>query len=554
MNRNFWSCVFLAALVQSVRFGDARACTNFVVTPAASADGSTMVTYAADAHTLYGELYFIPPGEHRPGEEREIYDWDSGKFLGRIPEVARTYGVLGFLNERQVIIAETTFGGRKELKEPNGILDYGSLMFIALQRAGSAREAIKVMTDLVAEHGYASTGETFSIADPREAWLLAMIGKGKDEKGAVWVALRVPDGYVTAHANHPRIQRFPLNDPKNCLYSPDVISFARRKGWYDGPDEEFSFSDAYHPLTWADARICEARVWSFFRRVAPSQGLIWDIEKGGVVRASDGQPVPLPLWIKPDRKLKPRDLMEAMRDHFEDSPLDLSRGVGAGPFSLPYRWRPLKWKVDDVEYLNDRSTATQQTGFSFVAQVRSSLPDPIGGLLWFGVDDTATTVYVPMYGGIREVPRPYAVGTASFREFSWESAFWVFNAVANWAYARYRDISRDIRVVQDALEGEFLARQAEVEAAAVALFKQSPEIARDYLTRYSTEQATRTVERWRRLWAELFVKYLDGNVRNEKGEVQHPPYPDEWYRRIIHEDPERYRVRRFPGEKESEGQ
>lgn len=549
MRLNLWSCAFLAASVTLTRSGDAPACTNFVVTPGASADGSAMVTYAADSHTLYGELYLIPPGEHRPGEERDIHDWDTGKFWGRIPEAPRTHGVVGLMNDRQVVIAETTFGGREELKGPNGILDYGSLMFIALQRAGTAREAIRVMTDLVAEYGYASTGEAFSIADPREAWILAMIGKGKDEKGAVWVALRVPDGHVTAHANHPRIRRFPLNDPKNCLYAPDVISFARKKGWHDGPDEEFSFSDAYHPLTWADARICEARVWSFFRRVAPSLGLAWDIEKGGVVQASDREPVALPLWIKPDRKLALRDLFEAMRDHFEDSPLDLSRGVGAGPFSLPYRWRPLTWKVDGEEYLNDRSTATQQTGFSFVAQARASLPDPIGGLLWFGVDDTATTVYVPMYAGIREVPRPYAVGTGTFREFSWDSAFWVFNAVANWAYTRYRDISRDVRSVQDAFEGEFLARQAGVEQAALALYRQSPDLAREYLTRYSAEQAARTVERWRRLWSELLVKYLDGNVRDEKGEVQHPPYPEDWYRRIIQEDPERYRMRRFPGEK-----
>jgi len=544
-----FTAVMAAMVLVSGASRDARACTNFLVTPGASEDGSAMVTYAADSHTLYGELYHLPPGEHRAGEEREIRDWDTGKFWGRIPEAAQTHEVFGFMNDRQVVIAETTFGGREELKGPSGILDYGSLMFLALQRASTAREAVDVITRLVAEYGYASEGEVFSIADPREVWVLAMIGKGKGRKGAVWVALRVPDGYVTAHANYPRIRRFPLNDPKNCLYAADVISFARENGWYDGPDEEFSFSDVYHPLTWADARICEARVWSFFRRVAPSLGLEWDIEKGGVVRASDREPIPLPLWVKPDRKLTPRDLMNAMRDHFEGSPLDLSRGVGAGPFGLPYRWRPLTWKVDGVEYLNDRSTATQQTGFSFVAQARRHLPDPIGGLLWFGVDDTATTVYVPMYVGIREAPRPYAVGTADFQKFSWDSAFWVFNAVANWAYTRYQDIARDIRAVQDAFESEFFARQAEVEAAALALYRQSPGLARDYLNAYSDTQARRVVARWRRLWQELFVKYLDGNVRDEKGEVQHPPYPEEWYRRIIQEDGERYRVRHLPGEK-----
>lgn len=546
MSRGVVTIALALAFVSRPR--EAPACTSFLVTPGASCDGSAMVTYVADSHTLYGALYFIPPGLHRKGEEREVYDWDTGKFLGRIPQVERTYGVVGLMNEHQVVIAETTFGGRKELQEPNGILDYGSLMFIALERAKSAREAIEVMTSLVAEYGYASTGETFSIADPKEVWLMAMIGKGKDEKGAVWVALRVPDGYVTAHANYPRIRRFPLNDPKNCLYSPDVIEFARRKGYYNGPDEEFSFSDAYHPLTWFDARVCEARVWSFFRRVAPSLGLEWDIEKGWVVQ--NGVPTDLPLWVKPDKKLCVRDLMEAMRDHFEGTPLDLSKGVGAGPFHLPYRWRPLTWKVDGVEYMNDRATSTQQTGFSFVAQARAFMPAPIGGLLWFGVDDTATTVYVPMYSGIREAPKPYAESTANFREFSWDSAFWVFNVVANWAYTRYEDISRDIRAVQDRLEGEFLARQPEVEAQALSLYRESPGLAKDFLTAYCKEVANRTLETWRYLWQTLFVRYMDGNVRDAQGNVTHPPYPEDWYRRIVNEDGERYRIRKFPGEPE----
>lgn len=550
-NTGFLSIVFAALVTFGPLPKKVLACTNFLVTPGASVDGSSMVTYAADSHTLYGEIYFQPAAEHRPGEERPIYNWDTGQYLGRIPQAPKTFGYVGFMNERQVVIAETTFGGRKELQAPNGILDYGSLMFIALERATTAREAINVMTELVAEYGYASTGEVFSIADPKEVWIMAMIGKGKEEKGAVWVALRVPDGYVSAHANYPRITTFPLDDPKNCLYSPDVIAFARRKGWYDGPDEQFSFSDAYHPLTWKDLRICEARVWSFFRRVAPSVGIEWDLEKGPV-KGPERKKVALPLWIKPDRKISVRGLMEAMRDHFEDTPLDLRYGVGAGPFELPYRWRPLFWKVDGTEYLNDRSTATQQTGFSFIAQVRRHLPDPIGGLLWFGVDDTATTVYVPVYVGILEVPRPYAVGTADFRHFSWDSAFWVFNAVANWAYTRYKDMAQDIRQVQDMFEGEFLAMQAQVEKEAVRRYEQSELLAREYLTAYVATQAQRVIERWKRLWEELFVKYLDGNVRNEKGEVQHPPYPEEWYRRIISEDPERYKVRRFEGEPPSE--
>ncbi len=521
----------------------ADACTNFMVSPGASADGSSMITYAADAHVLYGELYHIPAGIHAPGEMLEVHDWDTGKFMGRIPQVPETYAIVGLMNEHQVTIGETTYGGRKELVSDKGILDYGSLMFIALQRAKTAREAVEVMGALVEEYGYRSSGEAFSIGDPDEVWFMGLIGKGKGRKGAVWVARRIPDGYVSAHANYVRIGTFPLNDKKNCLYSKDVITFAREMKFFDGADKDFSFAAAYAPMTWKDARICEARVWSFFRRVAPSLDLAPNF-----VDPKTAEEVRLPLWVKPDRKLTQRDLMNLMRDHFEGTPLDLSKGVGAGPYERPYRWRPLFWEYDGKKYANERATATQQTGFSFVAQMRAGIPGPIGGVFWFSVDDAASTVYVPMYAGIREAPWEYRVGNGDFETFTWDSAFWVFNWVANQAYARYRDMIQDIKVVQNELEGQFIALQPEVDAAALALWKKSPELARDYLTEYSAKQAKKTVDRWRLLGSQLFVRYLDGNVRDAQGKVTHPPYPEHWYKRIIEDSGDHFLIRRLEGE------
>ncbi len=512
------------------------ACTNFLITKGATVDGSTMITYAADSHVLYGELYYTPASDHLPGEMLDIYEWDTGDYLGQIPQVPHTYAVVGLMNEHQVSIGETTFGGRHELRNPEGILDYGSLMFIALQRAKTAREAIRVMTELVEKYGYYSEGESFSIADPKEVWIMEMIGKGKGEKGALWVARRIPDGYISAHANQARIRQFPLNDPDNCLYAKDVISFARKKGWFDGKDEEFSFADTYAPVDFGGLRFCEARVYAMFHRVAPSMEFDLNYVMG------DPNGTPLPLWIKPEKKLSVRDVMELMRDHFEGTPMDMTKDIGAGPFKLPYRWRPLTWAVDSVKYFNERAISTQQTGFSFVAQMRGKLPDPIGGILWFGVDDTYSTVYVPMYCGIREVPKAYAVGTADFQHFSWESAWWVFNFVANYAYSRYSDMIVDIQKVQRELEGNFLAMQPEIDRAAVALYKQSPELARDYLTRYSVKQGQRVVERWKKLLTFLLWKYLDGNVKDEHGKVTHPGYPMEWYREIVKSTGDKFRV------------
>ncbi len=505
----------------------AAACTNYLVTKGASADGSTMISYSADSHELYGELYHWPARDHLPGSMLDIYEWDTGEYLGQIPQVAHTYSVVGLINEHQVAIGETTWGGRKELRDSTAVLDYGSLMFLALQRARTAREAVEVMTSLVAEHGYYSSGESFSISDPDEVWFMDLIGKGAENRGAVWVARRIPDGYVSAHANQARIRRFPLNDEDECVYAPDVIDFAREMGYYEGPDKKFSFADAYAPADLGALRFCEARVYAMFNRVAPSMNLSPDYVMG--VKGAE----PMPLWIKPDRKLTAHDMMELMRDHFEGTPMDLTGDIGAGPYSCPYRWRPLTWKVDGREYFNERATSTQQTGFSFVTQSRSWLPDPIGGIIWFGVDDTYSTVYNPIYCGIKEIPESYAVGTADFHHFSWKSAFWVFNWVANFAYSRYSDMIKDIQILQRDLEGNYLAEVPRVDKAALALYEDSPRLAADYLTEYSVSAAQSTVKRWRKLGQDLLVKYMDGNVKDEHGRVTHPGYPQSWYKRIV---------------------
>ena len=499
-----------------------------------------MITYAADSHEFYGELVLRPAGVHQPGTMREIYEWDTGKFLGRIAQAPVTYSVVGNMNEHQVAIGETTYGGREELAGPAGIVDYGSMMFIALERAKTAREAIEVIGKVLDEYGYASTGESFSISDPNEAWIMDLIGKGKDAKGAVWVARRVPDGYISGHANNPRIRQFPLSDPANCLYSKDVIQFARDKGWFAGRDEEFSFADTYAPPDFGALRFCDSRVWCAFRRAAPSADLPVDLIDGSQAERR------LPLWIKPDRKLSVADVMRLMRDHFEDTPLDMRNDVGAGPFNLPYRWRPMTWKVDDATYVHERATSTQQTGFSFVAQSRGWLPDAVGGVLWFGLDDTYSTVYVPMYCGITEAPHGYAAGTATFSKFSWDSAFWVFNFVANWAYGRYSDMIQDIQVVQQELEGKFFAEQPEIDAAALKLHATGEALSRDFLTQYSVKQGEMVVARWRKLGEFLIWKYLDGNVRDAQGKVTHPRYADDWYRCIVRLEGDAKQVKEFP--------
>lgn len=543
MNRRIPALLAALPVTVTLAAPPALACTSMLVSKGATADGATFMTYSADSHELYGELYYTPARRHEPGAQRDVIEWDTGKFLGKIPEAPVTYSVVGNMNEHQLSIGESTFGGRKELETPNGVIDYGSLIYIALERTKTAREAIQVMTRLVAEHGYASTGESFSIADPKETWLMEMIGKGEGQKGAVWVARKLPEGYITAHANQARIRQFPLNDPSTTIYSPDVISFARAKGWYSGADKDFSFADTYAPFDFEAQRFSESRVWSIFRRAAPSQKLGVEYVDGS---APDKR---LPLWVKPDKKLSVQDTMALMRDHFDGTPLDMAKDVGAGPYGAPYRWRPLTWEVDGKKYVNERAISTQQTGFSFVAQLRDWMPAPVGGVLWFGVDDTAMTVYTPMYAGIRQAPKNLAQGVASRGKFSWDSSFWVFNWVSNQAYARWSDMSVDVQKEQGELERQFLADQAGIEKKVLEQYKRNPEEARQFLTEYSGKLGEQVHTRWRRLGENLLVKYIDGNVRDDQGKVNHPPYPQSWYRRIAQETGKHLQLPAEPAQK-----
>jgi dipeptidase len=526
------------------------ACTNFIITKGASADGSVMITYSADSHTLYGELYYKPSKDYPAGTMVDVYEWDTGKLLGKIPQVRHTYSVIGNMNEFQVSIGETTFGGREELgSQPGAIVDYGSLMYFTLQRAKSAREAIRIYGELVSQYGYASSGESFSISDANEAWILEMIGKGKAEKGAVWVAMRIPDGYISGHANHPRITQFPLNDPENCIYSPDAISFARKMGYFSGEDKEFSFSDTYAPLDFMGARACEARVWAMFNRVNSNMGQYQDYAMGKIEKGKFGYPTNrMPLWVKPDKKVSVHDVMELMRDHYEGTKMDMTNDIGAGPYNCPYRWRPMTWQVDSVGYVHERATSTQQTGFVFVSQSRSWLPDWIGGVHWFGVDDTYTTVYSPMYCGITKVPESYAEGNGSMIQYSPTSAFWAFNFVSNWAYTRYNSMIKDIQKVQRELELKYIDQvNNKIDKEAAELMKTDKNKARAYLTKFSDNAGNATVKRWQELGQYLLVKYMDGNIKKEKdgkfedngtGQAVMPfqyGYPDWWLKEIVRE-------------------
>lgn len=535
--------LFLFTLVSLICTISSLACTNFLIGKNVSADGSTMITYSADSYTLYGELYHWPAKTYPSGEMLKVYEWDTGKYLGDIKQVAQTYNVVGNMNEHQLTIGETTFGGRTELENPEGIIDYGSLIYITLQRAKNAREAIKVMTDLVEEYGYYSSGESFSIADPNEIWVLEMIGKGKGVKGAVWVAVRIPDDCISAHANQARIQQFPLNDSRNCIYSKDVISFARQKGYFDGKDKDFSFAKAYNPLDFGGLRYCEARVWSFFNRFNKDMAKYVTYAKGETSE-------PMPLYIKPDKKISLTDVKEAMRDHYEGTALDWKHDIGAGPFESPYRWAPLEWEVDSIKYCNERPIATQQTGFVFVAQMRSWLPKEIGGILWFGVDDAAQTVFVPMYCSITEIPECFRQGNGDLYTFSWTSSFWIHNWVSNMVYTKYSYMYPDMKKVQQEIEQKFLDNQERIEKDAFISSIPTDK----FLTRYSNEQAQYAFNRWKQLGEFLMIKYMDGVVRKEKngefirneyGKPISPDrvgYPEDYYRRIVKETGDKYKV------------
>lgn len=523
------------------------ACTNLLVGKNASADGSTMITYSADSYALFGELYHWPAKKYPQGEMLKVIDWDSGKELGEIKQAAETYNVIGNMNEHQLSIAETTFGGREELINPEGIIDYGSLIYITLQRSKTAKEAIKTMVDLTTEYGYYSGGESFSIADPNEIWVLEMISKGKGIKAPVWVAVRIPDDCISAHANQSRIQQFPLKDPKNCMYSKDVISFAREKGYFKGKDQDFSFAQAYNPIDFGGQRFCDARAWSFFNKYNKDMAHFVSYAKG---ETKD----PMPLYIKPDRKVSLADLQAMMRDHYEDTDLDWRYEVGAGAFESPYRWAPLEWEVDSVKYCNERPIATQQTAFTFVAQMRSSLPNTVGGVLWFGMDDAAQTVYTPMYTSMTEVPECFKGGNGDLYNFSWTSSFWIHNWVSNMVYNKYNYMHQDLAKVQTELESKFQADQAEVEKKALALYNQSPQEAVDYLTKYSVDQAQYSFDRWKKLGEFLLIKYMDGVVRKEKdgefirnefGQPSSPNrvgYSKEHYKRVVKETGNKYKV------------
>ena len=532
-----------------------KACTSYLITKGATVDGSTIITYAADSHTLYGELYYYPASDHPEGALLDVYEWDTGKFLGRIPQVRHTFNVVGNMNEYQVTISETTFGGRKELQnQPGAIMDYGSLIYIALQRSKTAREAIKIMTELVDKYGYYSGGESFSIADPNEVWYMEMIGKGEGEKGAVWVALRVPDGYVSAHANQARITTFPYqkvnkwNDPNaTCFNSPDVIEFAKKKGWFKGKDKNFSFSDIYAPVDFGGARFCEARVWSMFRKIADGMDKYKDYAMGFNLKNR------MPLWVKPNKKLSVKDVIELMRDHFEGTEMDMTKDVGAGAFKCPYRWRPLVWELDGKKYFNERAVSTQQTGFAFVAQMRSWLPREIGGIIWFGVDDTYSTVFTPIYSSINKVPYTYAVGNGDIMTWSDDAAFWVFNQVSNFAYLRYNYIIPEIRKEQQKLEDKFLKYVSAIDEGALKLYKKDKEAAISFLTKFSTENADNLVYHWKKFYQYLFMKYMDGNIK-EKGQhkenykfvnpkLEQPGYGEDWYRRIVKETGDKFLYR-----------
>ena len=544
---------------------EGNTCTNVIITKGASKDGSTLVSYAADSHYLFGELYYHPAADWKPGSLLKVYEWDTNKFLGEIDQVPHTYQTVGNMNEKQVIITETTWGGREELMDRRGRIDYGSLIYIALQRASTAREAIQIIVDLANEHGYASEGETFSIADKNEAWIMELIGKGtrirngvNADKGIVWVALRVPDGAICAHANQARIGGFPLNDPDNCMYAKDVISFARNRGYFEGADEEFSFKKAYGPADFGTVRGCDARVWSAFNILSGGWFSYYDVNGNAVTKDAsdfldyamgynlDGD---LPLFIYPREKVSVKALADVMRDHFEGTPMDMTQDIGAGGNALPYRWRPMEYKVDDKTYLNERAIATQQTGFWMVGQARDYVPDEVGGILWFGTDDAATSYVTPIYTATSKVPECFREGNGDLLHYSPTASFWINNRVANACYKMYNIMAPYVRKKIDAFEIDQMEHKTHsVDSAATALYnevvvklqnkfnsKRDVMVSRTpfakvtrYVTDYTVQTAQDQFATWVSLEEELLVKFIDGNVKpqDEDGRFKHSEYSE----------------------------
>ena len=571
MRRISAALIALAAAMFTANI-DSNACTNVLVTKGASTDGSNMVSYAADSHQLYGELYYAPAGVWKAGDMRQINEWDTGKYLGMIPQVGRTYQRVGNMNEHQLIIAETTYGGRPELEDPKGVMDYGSLIYVALERAKTAREAIDIIVDLANTYGYYSSGESFSLADKDEVWVMDLIGKGPDNKGIVWVARRVPDGYICAHANQARISTFPLNDPENCIYAPDVITFARENGYFNGEDKDFSFCDAYAPLDFSGMRGCEARAWSAFNILCDGKFTYLD-ENGNEVTADAYDYIDyamgwdktkrFPLFVKPSRKISVKNVADVMRDHYEGTPMDMTVDAGAGGNALPYRWRPMGFEHEGKKYVNERAIATQQTGFWFVGQSRGWLPDEIGGVNWFGCDDAATSYLTPIYTSTYEVPESFRVGNGNMITYSPTSAFWMTNRVANACYKAYNIMFPTVDAAIDAWEAEMAEAVVKADQEALALYNAAAEkprkqikrnnkagkvvdpytSVREYLTRFSVDNAQKIFEKWVALEQLLLVKFIDGNVKaqNEDGsfitnehtdcipaKITQPGYTDKW--------------------------
>lgn len=532
-----------------VSYFSSWACTNFIVGKKASADGSVICSYNADDYGLFIGLCHYPAGKHEKGSVRKIYDWDTNVYHGQIPEAEVTYNVIGNINEYQVSIGETTFGGREELVDTTGILDYGSLIYIALQRSKTAREAIKVMTTLTDKYGYCSGGETFTICDPNEAWIMEMIGKGPGRKGTVWVAVRIPDDAICAHANQSRIRTFNQKDKKNVMFSKDCITFAREKGWFSGKDADFSFCEVYAYPDFSGRRFCEARVWSFFNHFSTDMERYLPYAEGKVKDAE-----PMPLWIKPNRKVSVQDIQECMRDHYEGTPFSLDKDPGQGVWNMPYRPTPLTYKVDGKEYFNERPTSTQQTAFSYVAQLRSWLPRQIGGVLWFGNDDGNMVAYTPVYCGNTSQPECYNTKGADAVTFSMKNAFWVCNWVSNMVYPRYSLMFGSLKSVRDSLETSYFSAQAEIERKAMALYDENPSLAIDFLTDYSIDKAQQMIDRWRQLGTYLIVKYNDMAIkpdedgrfiRTETGlgaTVERPGFPENVAREIVKSSGDRYAV------------
>lgn len=551
----------LAATLISFSSADALACTNMLVGKKASVNGSTMISYNADSHTLYGELYFTPAADHAPGAMRKVIEWDTNKPLGEIPQPAHTYRVVGNVNEWQVTIAESTWGGRHRLSDKNGIIDYGSLIYIALERSKTAREAIDVMTSLVSEYGYYSSGETFSIGDPNEIWVMDLVGKGTGNTGAVWVAQRIPDDCISAHANQARIHKFPqakkkLNKKMNryevgdsCMFSADLIPFGRTLG-YEGSDADFDFAATFGDLDYSAFRGCDGRVWAFFNRYASGMERYFDF-----VDMVEGAEV-LPLYVKPDRLLSHRDIQDALGDHFEGTPWDMTKDVGGGPFHSPYRWRPMHFEVDGVTYTHERAIGTQQTGFSFVAEMRGWLPREVGAKTWFAADDAATAIFMPIYNNILEAPLCLRVGNGDMLTFSWTSAFWMTNWVANQCYSRYEDMKVDVDRVRNEIMDRWDAETDSIDAQAVALLKNSTSDVTAFLNEYTARESNGATEAYKDLGIYLLVKYLDGNIKQEKdgefartpyGMADHPKQPkysEEFYRAIVNQIGDKIKVKK----------